>query len=281
MRWIRGAIAVGGVLAAVLMFTIGPLSGPNIMTVGHPAVPPAPIAHAEPAPPPTTQPPIPGFEPTGQADPPTATEPAMVPAAPATTAPTAAPTTPPSPQASRAGVPPLVPMPNPRLPRAAPLDTPRPSSVAPSIPPKTAPAATKAPALAGATPACTDQDLLVSARVDKPTYKVGERPTFRWLIVNVSSVPCSRDLAPALRELVVSSAGGARIWSDRDCVKPSGAGMQTLYPGKAFTSSLSWAGLPSQPTCTGTRNQVGPGTYEVAALLGTLNGGPTAFTITP
>ncbi|WP_051341288.1 hypothetical protein [Pseudonocardia spinosispora] len=270
MRWIRGAIAVGGAVLGGLMITLGPLSGPNVMTVGRPA----PVALAEPAPPaPTTQPPIPGVEPVGRVHSPTA------PAAPAT--PSVQPTIPPNPPAAGAGVPPLVPTPNPRLPRAAPLNSPRPDAAAPSTPPNAAPAATRGPAPAGATPTCTDQDLLVSARVDKPSYKVGERPTFRWLIVNVSAAPCSRDLAPALRELVVTKSDGTRVWSDRDCIKPPGAGMQTLHPGKAVTSSLAWAGLLSQPTCTGARDQAGPGTYEVMARLGPLNGGPAAFTITP
>jgi hypothetical protein len=126
---------------------------------------------------------------------------------------------------------------------------------------------------------CSDQDLVIAVRVDKPRYQGAQLPTFTWLVDNIGPTACTRDLAPALRELVVNNASGARVWSDRDCSRPPETLVQTLQPNVPVASRLVWAGRSSSPSCTGPRAPVGPGEYHVVARLGPITSGPVPFTL--
>ncbi len=97
--------------------------------------------------------------------------------------------------------------------RLVPDDSPRASSPVPSpapVPPT------------GPVP-CTNDMLAVTAEVDRPQHRVGERPLLRLVVVNTSEQPCVRDLDPARQEIVVwSSDGSLRLWSSNDCSNVKG-----------------------------------------------------------
>ncbi|MGH3910229.1 MAG: hypothetical protein ACRDRM_05315 [Pseudonocardiaceae bacterium] len=90
-------------------------------------------------------------------------------------------------------------------------------------------------------------------------------------------MPCSRDLDPALQEVVVLTADGARVWSSNDCYGAGFASMRTLAPGEQRVFSVVWAGRTSELGCTAQRRPVSAGAYQLVAKLGPLTSRPTPF----
>ncbi len=120
----------------------------------------------------------------------------------------------------------------------------------------------------------------VSAEPDRQAYAVGQRPAFRLVVSNGGQVACTRDIGRQLRELVVTAADGARLWSTNDCYfhHPSGE-VHTLQPGERQEFSVTWAGRTSEPGCPRKRDSVQPGGYLLIAKLGALTSPPAPFTI--
>ncbi|HEV7792356.1 MAG TPA: hypothetical protein VGP05_25360 [Pseudonocardia sp.] len=127
---------------------------------------------------------------------------------------------------------------------------------------------------------CTDQDLALVSQVAAANYKVGQKPMFRLVIANIGEKPCSRDLDPGLQGLVINGPAG-QMWASNDCDANHKPDVRVLDPGKPVVFSLSWAGRTSHPGCGGTRQAVGPGTYQLVGKLGPLSSGPAPFTLTP
>ena len=158
--------------------------------------------------------------------------------------------------------------------------SPSPSSTAGSTPPLPASAA---PAVAPPPPPgppapCPDTSVGVAAETDKPGYRVGERPVFRLIVTNTGSVPCTRDLAAALQEMIVLSADGTtRVWSSNDCAPGDGDEVRTLAPGEQLTFSVSWAGRTSEPDCPEERETVPAGEYQLITRLGAVTSAPAPF----
>lgn len=156
--------------------------------------------------------------------------------------------------------------------RLVPDDSPRASSPVPSpapVPPS------------GPVP-CTNDMLAVTAEVDRPQHRVGERPLLRLVVVNTSEHPCMRDLDPARQEIVVwSSDGSLRLWSSNDCSNVKGADLRTLVPGQPVASSVRWAGRTSAPGCPQQRTTVPPGDYRVMSRVDDVISPPTPFVRTP
>lgn len=129
------------------------------------------------------------------------------------------------------------------------------------VPPSVAPPPT------GPVP-CTDGVLGVSAEVDPPEHRVGERPVLRLVVVNLGAEPCVRDLDGARQEIVVWSGDGAlRLWSSNDCVNPATVDLRTLVPGRPVAFAVRWAGRTSEPGCARARTGVPAGTYRVMTRL--------------
>ncbi|WP_281690278.1 hypothetical protein [Pseudonocardia thermophila] len=129
---------------------------------------------------------------------------------------------------------------------------------------------------------CTNDMLDVSAEVDRPSYRVGERPVFRLVIVNATDQPCVRDLDPIRQEIVVWSGDGAtRLWSSNDCFPASGVDLRTLVPAQPVVSAVTWAGRTSAPGCAGPRTEVGPGAYRVMTRLDDDISAPVPFLLNP
>jgi hypothetical protein len=172
-------------------------------------------------------------------------------------------------------------------------------SASPSAPPSTRPSTTasSAPSSSGApappatttttTPPpgppqpCPDAVTKVDAKVEAPSYAVGQQPLLTLIVSNVGPVPCTRDVSRQLRELVVTSADGAnRLWSSNDCFAPPGADVQLLQPQQSLFFSLNWAGRTSAPGCPAERTTVLAGSYRVVGKLGPLVGSWAPLTIT-
>jgi hypothetical protein len=152
-----------------------------------------------------------------------------------------------------------------------PDDTPRASSVPPPapVPPS------------GPVP-CTNDMLGVTAEIDPPEHRVGERPLLRLVVTNTSDQPCVRDLDPVRLEIVVWSADGAeRLWSSNDCSSAAGMDLRTLVPGQPVASSVRWAGRTSAPGCPEARSTVPAGQYRVMSRVDDVISAPTPFLRSP
>lgn len=152
--------------------------------------------------------------------------------------------------------------------RVLPDDTPRaPVPVPPAEPlPPTGPVA------------CTNEMLRVGAEVADPETRIGQRPTFRLVVVNVSAQPCVRDLDGERQEIVVWSADLVhRLWSSNDCVNPDTDDLRTLVPGRPVAFSVRWAGRTTTPGCRAERHAVPPGDYQIMTRIDDLISAPTPF----
>lgn len=128
---------------------------------------------------------------------------------------------------------------------------------------------------------CADAALAVAATVDKPSYKIGQQPVLGIVLTNIGKTSCTKDVNRKLRELVVSSASGARVWSSADCyLAKTPPEVHTLAPGQQLSYTLDWAGRTSAVGCPSQRNAVPAGRYTVTAKLGNLAGKPVSFTLT-
>ncbi len=128
---------------------------------------------------------------------------------------------------------------------------------------------------------CADKALRVVAQPGAQSYRVGERPLLRLMVVNTGDVPCTRDVSRQLRELVITTAnGGKRLWSSNDCFAPAGVDKRTLRPAETLRFSLNWAGRTSAPGCPVDRTTVEAGRYRVIGKLGELTGPPATLTMT-
>lgn len=129
---------------------------------------------------------------------------------------------------------------------------------------------------------CTNDMISVGAEVDEPEHRVGERPTLRLVVVNLSEQPCVRDLDGSRQEIVVWSGDGAqRIWSSNDCVNPETVDLRTLVPGQPVAFAVRWAGRTSVPGCARERTVVPPGAYRVLTRVDDLVSPPTSFLRNP
>ncbi|WP_152552074.1 hypothetical protein [Actinokineospora spheciospongiae] len=129
---------------------------------------------------------------------------------------------------------------------------------------------------------CPDAAVAVSAEVEAPSYRVGQRPALRLVVTNAGAVPCTRDVGRALRELVVTSADGVtRVWSNNDCARVSGQQPQVVQPGERLVFEVNWAGRTSAPGCPLARTAVPPGNYLVVPRLGAVVGAGAPLALLP
>ncbi len=129
---------------------------------------------------------------------------------------------------------------------------------------------------------CTNAMLEVTAEIDRPSYRVGERPVLRLVIVNATDQPCVRDLDPAKQEIVVWSGDGqSRLWSSNDCSPVAGVDLRTMVPAQPVVSAVTWAGKTSAPGCAGPRTVVPAGAYRVMTRLDGDISAPVPFLLNP
>jgi hypothetical protein len=128
---------------------------------------------------------------------------------------------------------------------------------------------------------CPDAAIQVLAETAEPTYRVGQRPLLRLVIVNAGQLACFRDVSRSARELVITAPAGARLWSSNDCYSPPGVDSRLLQPGERLTFTVTWAGRTSAPGCPSRRSTVPGGIYLVTGRLGSIAGPPVPLQLAP
>lgn len=165
-------------------------------------------------------------------------------------------------------------------PAVTPLAAPQPGTEEPGTPAQ--PATSTAPGPAPDPVPCTDDMLAVTAEVDRPEHRVGERTLLRLVVTNTSEQPCVRDLDAARVEIAVWSGDGTKgLWSSDDCSTAKGKDLRTLVPGQPETSTVRWAGRTSAPGCPTKRETVPAGKYRLLTRVDGVVSAPTPFTRTP
>lgn len=135
----------------------------------------------------------------------------------------------------------------------------------PSVTPSASPSGSASPS-ASAKPSkkrhagdrCEPGDVVVTSDLGGSSYAVGERPEFRFTVVNTGKLTCSYDIGGL--ELRITS-GSDRIWSSTDCA--SGAAHKKLKRGVPYTRTVTWNRTRSSSKCHETHEQARPGTYVV------------------
>lgn len=152
---------------------------------------------------------------------------------------------------------------------------PEPAPSTPSTPPSPPPPPPPPPG------PCPDAAIAVYAEIEQPAYRVGQRPKLRLLIANAGPAACYRDVSRSLRELVLTTPDGTRVWSSNDCYSPPGEEVRLIQPGEQLLFTVSWAGRTSAPGCPSRRRAVPPGLYLVTGKLGPIAGAPVPLRLTP
>jgi hypothetical protein len=151
----------------------------------------------------------------------------------------------------------------------------------PDLTPRAAPVATPVAVPPTGPVPCTNAMTGVTAEIDRPTHKVGERPVLRLVVTNTSPQPCVRDLDASRQEIVVWSGDGkVRLWSSNDCGNAGSPDLRTLIPGQPVAFAVTWAGRTSTPSCAAVRTAVPAGSYRVMTRLDDDISAPTPFQLT-
>ncbi len=129
-------------------------------------------------------------------------------------------------------------------------------------------------------PVCPDEAVRVGVEVPKKNREAGEPVVFRSVVTNTGDRACRRDTGALLRELVVSTPEGRKVWSSDDCHTHTTNEVPLLQPGKEVRNRTTWLGRTSEPGCPLDREVVDAGEYEVVAKLGTLTSKPVPFRLT-
>lgn len=162
------------------------------------------------------------------------------------------------------------------------------SSTPPAGPTTTAPTSSSAAAssasarptaTATGTPACTKDQIAVTATTDAASYPVGSTPHLRMKIENVSSSACTRDVGAAQNELVITS-GTAHVWSSDDCNPGGTPQVVTMAPGQSYSVAVTWLGRLSQKGCPANQPMATKGTYRLTGINGTVTSAPAIFALT-
>lgn len=122
-------------------------------------------------------------------------------------------------------------------------------------------------ARADETPACSDDDIEVTAATDKKVYAAGENPQITLTIENTSDADCLRDIGSGANEIVVTS-GGQHAWSSDDCDPSAASNEQILAAGARAQVTVTWERKLSAPGCAGDAPAAQAGAYAAEARNG-------------
>jgi hypothetical protein len=131
--------------------------------------------------------------------------------------------------------------------------------------------------------ACTDDEMLIAAEAEPPSFASGATVRFTIRIRNDSDRACERDIGGDHRELYLrqGTGGSSTVWSSRDCGAPSGSSVEELTPAFETEHWVEWKGRGSD-TCDDGEPAGEPlpaGQYELVARLGTAYSQPLTITI--
>ncbi|GAA1754279.1 hypothetical protein [Luedemannella helvata] len=131
--------------------------------------------------------------------------------------------------------------------------------------------------------ACTDTEMVVTAKPASGKVAAGATVDFTITFRNASKRSCSRDIGADAQELRLMD-GQKVIWSSDDCNPRSGSAVRRFAPEDAVSFTLTWNGKRSR-TGSGTKVCTGAkapeiGAYQLVGRLGTAYSSPTALRLT-
>ena len=131
---------------------------------------------------------------------------------------------------------------------------------------------------ASASAACADTDIAVSVAADSASAAAGAGIGLTMTVTNTSDTACLRDVGAGANELQVTS-GSVLVWSSDFCNASDTADQQTLQPGQAWSTSLTWPGTVVAKNCPSNPPTAQPGGYKATARNGTVTSEPVSFTV--
>ncbi len=158
------------------------------------------------------------------------------------------------------------------------------ASAEPTAPSSGSPTPTPAPSESGSPGAsesaeCSDAEIAVTVRTDRPTYTSEQNPNFAILVTNTGTRPCARNVGQDALELSVRTAKGDAVWSSDDCSPGGDPDVRTLAPGEAFDQVVNWPRRTSQEGCPSPAGTAPPGQYQLTGRAGTASSTPVDFTL--
>lgn len=149
----------------------------------------------------------------------------------------------------------------------------RPGAGAPTPTSSTTPAASNGPVDEAEAPACTAEQVQLTAITDKDSYQAGEFPQLSMAITNLGAAACTINAGTDAQVYVVTS-GTEQYWSSSDCLTDPVAIDVVLEPGVPKSPNpLPWERTRSSvDTCAGERPAVpaGGASYHLTVKLGDL-----------
>jgi hypothetical protein len=128
------------------------------------------------------------------------------------------------------------------------------------------PSAAGAPA-ARPTRACAPGAVTLRLSTPQNWYQPGATPRFTVSAVSGRARPCRFNMGTKFVAVIIAD-GGRRIWSSADCVSGDGSNRVVLTQGVPAVLHLSWDRRTSSLGCSGIRQLVPAGEYQVAAVAG-------------
>ena len=157
-----------------------------------------------------------------------------------------------------------------------PSDSPQPDASGSPAPSASADASSSPSA--AATAACADGVISVTVATDSATSAVGEGMGLTMTVTNNGDTACLRDVGAGANELQVTS-GSVLVWSSDFCNPSDVKDEQTLAPGKAWSTSLTWPGTVVAQSCPSSPPTAQAGGYKAIARNGKVSSEPVAFTV--
>ena len=128
--------------------------------------------------------------------------------------------------------------------------------------------------------ACRDADISIDASItDGPDFTVGDTPTVRAIISNVSSATCLRDVGSRANEVYVVNSDGYRVWSSNRCPVKQSARLVELAPGARYQITVIWPGTRNPKKCGELATAVAPGEFSVFVSNGNAVSEPALLTL--
>lgn len=158
--------------------------------------------------------------------------------------------------------------------------TPAAAPTSPTATPTPSDTATASPSASGSVAPCADSDIAVTASVVNESVPVGGTVSFKLLVANKGTVPCSRNVGTKVNTLTVSSSGGTRMWSSDDCSPGGQDQVETIPPGSAFEVTASWNQAITQEGCPSGLGAAKAGQYQVVGTNAGQDSAPAPFTLT-
>lgn len=114
---------------------------------------------------------------------------------------------------------------------------------------------------------CTAADVQITVSADRAQYTAGQQAQLVLVVKNISDRVCRIDVGTEAQEMLVRQRNQV-VWSSDHCQEKASSSMQTARPGQELTAKLTWPLTTSAPGCTGQKQPLLPGSYELSARVG-------------